>query len=213
MAKKKKRAPGGGRPPKGDFSKLAKPFSIRMPPEMRSQLKMAADASGRSENQELLRRVRNSFHEDRDKARDPAMRALCYLVAEIGNEMNMAGPDGERISYWLTDRFAFCAFKLAVDELLNSLEPKGKIKAPKMGRTEAENGLWCWDERTKSFQSPEDRAKFVFKYLRWSLLHNESQFDWLDGFPKDLKTSIERRFYGMEDARRDLGIMQRGDKA
>ena len=126
--------------------------------------------------------------------------------------MNVAQPDGQLLSYWLTDPFAFCAFKLAVGELLDFLKPKGEIKAPQIGRTGAENGLWLWDERTESFQSPEDRARFVFKYLRWSLLHNDSQFDWLEDFPKALKTIIESKFYGMEDARRDLMINQRGDK-
>ena len=57
MPLKRKRAPGGGRKPKGAFSKLTSPLSLRMPSDMRDELEAAAKASGKSVSQELLRRL------------------------------------------------------------------------------------------------------------------------------------------------------------
>ena len=57
MAKRMKRAPGAGRKPRGEFDQLTSPFSLRMPEDLREQLEAAAEKSGRSASQELLRRL------------------------------------------------------------------------------------------------------------------------------------------------------------
>ena len=120
--KKRKHAPGQGRKPKGDFSRLTVPFSVRMPATMRNELKKAARERGRTEGQELLSRLQGSFNREREKSRDPAMRALCFLFSELAVAVhgNMPEPD------WRSDPFLFRTIKIGIAKLLNALEPKGQ---------------------------------------------------------------------------------------
>src|SRR6516225_7182787 len=93
MAKRKtggrKRAPGGGRKPMGDFSGLTAVMSLRLSAEMRARLDTAARKTSRrlkrkwGISQELLRRVQGSFERERDEARDPALRAFFFLFSEL----------------------------------------------------------------------------------------------------------------------------------
>src|SRR5437868_406906 len=86
MIAKGKRAKGGGRKPKGPFSGLTSPLSIRMPKTLRENLESAAQASGKNISQELLVRLSNTFDRDREKAREPELRALCFLIAEAARQ-------------------------------------------------------------------------------------------------------------------------------
>jgi hypothetical protein len=133
MPKQKSRALGGGRKPQGEFARLGRPISVRMPDEMRKELERAAAESGRSVTQELLRRVQNSFYRDRERERDPALYGLLYLIGQIAEHISqvaLMSPNhrGSLGSRWRTDRFMFQAFKAAVEFLLNVLEePRGKL--------------------------------------------------------------------------------------
>src|SRR5436189_189765 len=84
-----KRAAGGGRKPRGEFEQLTVPFSVRMPDYLRKQLEAAARKSRRSTGQELLRRLDNSFSRDRDKQRDPGIRALGFLITLVAQDVNI----------------------------------------------------------------------------------------------------------------------------
>ena len=178
----KNRRAGGGRKPKGDFSKLVAPLSIRMPAEMRKQLEAAARANGRSLSQELLRRLRESFHRERDKARDPAMRALCFLMAETAHhavgyhKIKPHPPKGltleeaalgeitlEEIPMfdWRSNPFFYRAFKIAFIKLLNALEPQGEIKPPEV-----------------KFASAGQREEPGSLQRRWLESYNDPEFTW-----------------------------------
>src|SRR5262245_13977489 len=89
MAKRKTRAPGGGRKQRGEFSNLTVRFSMRMPENLRDQLEAEATASGRSASQELLRRLQNSLERDRDRQRDPALQGLLFFIAEIAEGVSL----------------------------------------------------------------------------------------------------------------------------
>jgi hypothetical protein len=127
----KKRAPGGGRKPQGDFSGLTKPLSIRLPDDLRAELEAAAGKSGKSVTQELLRRLNDSFHRDVAKQRDPASYALCFVLAELISLVNWnTGGDDATPSDWRKNPFAFKTIRLAFDRLMATFEPRGKVKAP-----------------------------------------------------------------------------------
>ena len=220
----KKRRAGGGRKPKGDFSKLVAPLSIRMPAEMRKQLEAAAKTNGRSLSQELLRRLRDSFHRERDKARDPAMRALCFLMAEtaqeaVGYHQLKPYPSRERVPMfdWRTNPFFFRAFKIAVGKLLDALEPIGKIEAPdvsvrlKLTAQQEEPGSlqrrWL-----KSYDNAETRGQVAAEHV-WNTLQRlpqlspeERERELQEDFGSDTVPPTSQELYGMIDAAHDLKI-------
>lgn len=225
MAKRKKLVRGAGRKPQGEFSQLTSPFSLRMPDDLRNQLEAAAKKSGRSASQELLKRLNSSFVRDRDIERDPAMRALCFLIAEAANLV--AGPftfneesKTETPQFnWRSDPFFYRAFKIAVSRILDALEPKGEIGPPKIQiNFSPQPGIATQTEANsvaallmQSFSSPEARADYAADYIlkwlitvpQWSLEDRENERRRLEatGLP-----SFLREFYGMSDAARDLSI-------
>jgi hypothetical protein len=58
---KRKRAPGGGRKPKGPIKGKSAALSTRITPELRQLLDDAAEEAGRSLSQEVELRLRASF--------------------------------------------------------------------------------------------------------------------------------------------------------
>jgi hypothetical protein len=60
---KRKRRPGGGRKP-GEFGKLGAVMSLRLPEDLRDQLKRAGKRNGRSMSAELIFRAKASFERD-----------------------------------------------------------------------------------------------------------------------------------------------------
>jgi hypothetical protein len=221
----KKRKPGGGRKPKGDFSRLTSPLTIRMPAEMRKQLEAAANKSGKNVTQELLRRLQNSFNRDREKSRDPALRALCFLIAEIAEGVVLPEPIRFPNAYplWRSNPFLFRAFKLAVGKLLDALEPPGEIQAPVT--LEPAEGvkipLGPLDQPEfllNKYVSPEALSNYVIADI-WTALHGttpaQTRYEEMRRAIK--QSNRDRRIdrfaydtYEMQDARRDLQI--RGER-
>lgn len=207
----RKRAPGGGRKPRGDFSGLTAPLSIRMPTEMRDQLRSAARARGRSVSQELLRRVQDSLHHDRDRARDPAMRALCFLIAQLACEVSgFVREDGTPLYDWHSVPFFFRAFKLAVGHLLDAIESGAEIRPPTMETVvDGEQADALNDVLFGSYQSPEARAKVAAETVL-RLLHRKPTLPKKESF--DLfGPYLSSTAYGMQDALRDLQTVVRRD--
>lgn len=128
----RKRAPGGGRKPIG--SSAARPLTIRIDDDLRGELAAAASnrakrnkrKSGWSLSQEILYRLRNSLNLDRESSRSPAIRAICFLIADMAARELYT----DRWQSWHRDPFAFAAFKAAVAELLDDLAPPGDVQPP-----------------------------------------------------------------------------------
>lgn len=234
---KRKRA---GRKPQGEFSKLDSPFSVRMPKSMRAELNAAAKKSGRTAGQELLGRLRNSFYRDRDKSRDPALRALCFLIGELAEAAATPGPlpvDKLR-PFWRTDPFLYRAFKLAVVKLLDALEPAGDVHAPiteefvrdlvEAQETELYSKLpsEMLKSMEKIYESPETLSSHIFSNI-WSGLLGVSSPD-AEIMKSEMREILSHKYphllgeidsmwkdelYGMQDARRDLQIKLKGEKS
>jgi hypothetical protein len=97
---------------------------------MRKKLEASSAQKGRSLTQEMLSRLNRSFDRERDEQRDPALGALCYLLAkvvEIASDNAWVAP-GSNKRDWIYDPFVFRATKLAFSKLLDMLEPKGEIR-------------------------------------------------------------------------------------
>jgi len=186
---------------------------------MRGELEAAAKANGTNISQELLRRLQNSFNRDREKARDPAMQALCFLIAETAQQTaGMSTPMRPR-QEWRTNPFYFRAFKIAVGKLLDALEPKGEIKPPidmQFKRAEEAGGLE--NEFLKSFGNPELRgtyaARSIWADLRNKPLYSREEDEAMKKRLRDRSESAYKRLvYGMPNAARDLQIeIERDDK-
>jgi Arc-like DNA binding dprotein len=224
---KRRRAPGGGRKPKGPISGLTSPLSVRMPPEMRSQLASAAKKRGVSFTQEILWRLRRSLSQNREDRRDRATRAYCFLISEIVDQIKLSAHFSEIVDHtklsadeleWYRNPFAFRAFRLGVAKLLEELEPAGESKSLYTElKPESLYEQWLFD----TFRTPEAAADMAAQYVLRDLLDPspskeawktavretvEQQFPARPDVAEELMEHFEASFYGMSDVRRDLGI-------
>ena len=222
MVAKRRRAKGGCRKPKGPFNDLTFPFSVRMPRALREELERAARASGKNPSQELLVRLSGTFSRDRDRAREPEMRALCFLIAEAARQaVAIPVPDklkSKKTLSWRNNPFFFRAFKIAVGQLLDGLEPTGTIEPPKMKfhikPTTKEAGtahVGALNDLIKSYETPEARGQYAAGYILNSLqtvphLSPEEREREIQQLREIASPAFEREFYGMVDAARDLQI-------
>jgi len=189
----KTRKPGGGRKPQGSISGLRSVMSVRMTDAMRKALVKAAKENRRSTTQELLGRLEWSFKEDRKNKRDPASRALGFLIAELAEYVHSGTAD------WRSDPHLFKAFKIAVPKLLDGLPmPAGKITPPPSPEAIAEHAV---EQTLAAFFAP---SKI---YKDWALLREQlgASLDQPDVLNKWLRYQ-ENIFYGNDNARRDLNI-------
>lgn len=221
MVAKRRRAKGGGRKPAGPFTDLTSPFSVRMPKPLREELDRAARASGKKAGQELLVRLSRTFSEDREKAREPEIRALCFLIAEAARQaVGVPIPDqlkSKKTLSWRKNPFYFRAFKIAVGQLLDALEPVGTIEAPnlkfhlKPTTKEAATRVGALNNLIKSYETPEARGQYAAGYILNSLetiphLSAEEREREIEQLREISSNAFWREFYGMSDAARDLRI-------
>ena len=180
---------------------------------MRARLDAAAQKKGWSLSQELLWRLRVSFEkENYADQRDPATRALSFLIAETAQRVHFCIP-----VEWHRDPFLFRAFKLAVATLLDALEPAGAAKSPlpEFSKGLKPHELQLIGDRWKT---PETAAAEAAKSTLNSLLLSahlvgdvKTRLQGLN-FPErpnvseELVKEFESEFYVMANARRDLGI-------
>jgi hypothetical protein len=184
---KRKRAPGGGRKPKGDFAGKAAWLSTRITPELRKNLDRAAKESGRSLSQEIERRLRDSFGIQRE--RNPFLRALFFSFALMARQM----PFSRELR---SDPFTFHAFKFAVIAFLERLAPPGQIVSP-----ESAEIVWPTDMHGL-VRSPD----VLGNSLAGMVWH---QLETVEPPPPDIAAKLPGDFssdYAYPQARRDLGI-------
>ncbi|MEZ5821640.1 MAG: hypothetical protein R3D82_12630 [Xanthobacteraceae bacterium] len=225
MVSKRRRAKGGGRKAAGPFTDLTSPFSVRMPKSLREELERVAQASGKNPSQELLVRLSRTFSEDREKAREPDIRALCFLVAEAARSVGLPVADQLRSTKslsWRNNPFFFRAFKIAVCQLLDALEPKGAIEAPeikwRVKPTSQQANTGALDDLINSFETPEARGRYAAGYILNSLhtiphLSPEERAQEIERLREISSPAFSREFYGMADAARDLRINDQEKKA
>jgi hypothetical protein len=109
----RKRAPGAGRKPQGEFAGKSVTFATRLTPMTRRELARAAEANGRSLSQEAERRLSASFKRLPGKARN---RALAFTVATLASRV-----EEETGLNWREDAFTGTALRYAVEMLLTFL--------------------------------------------------------------------------------------------
>jgi hypothetical protein len=217
MMARKKRAAGGGRKPRGEFSGLTLHVSMRMPEYLHKQLVREARNRKRSVTQELLRRLSESFDRDRERGRDPALRALLYKIGWI------AGAAAEDAYYpkdepdWRNEWYAFRAFKAAVKMFLDSLEEPSEpppisakdLKAKydrisELGRDERRRVLAAVHSKP-----PEKRAEMIISLLKMLSEHEPRLAEWeREKFRRhpELAEVEEREIYNLPKATKALEL-------
>jgi hypothetical protein len=160
----------------------------------------------------------------RRKQQHRSLRAFCYLVERLGEQIGSSRsidlihqiqpiPQNAALQdEWRTNPFRFEAFSVAVRSLLESLRPKGEI-APLYSPKQIEKGtnLPGFIESLKDiFSSPEKLAASAFADLWTRLLtsaqpRSEVETELMSANPW-LGEIIREEFYGLQDARRDLGL-------
>jgi hypothetical protein len=98
MAKTRKRAPGGGRKPKGEFAGKTATITTRVQPDTRDALEEAAQASGRSLSQEVEFRLKAGLRKPTQAER--RNQALGHAIGFMAEEL-------EKVTgrIWLDDPF------------------------------------------------------------------------------------------------------------
>jgi hypothetical protein len=222
MAKGRKRASGGGRKPDPHKKVM---FSMRLNPELMGALKQATQTWPGRKVSTFAEYLLNKGLRDREESkRDPAMRALSFVIAETAHQVvgihrfNSETKQEMSPFSWRSDPFFYRAFKLAVGQILDALEPKGEIKSPKLRTLDPEAvsdpliAQWV-----QSFETPEARAEAAADHVlsalatmpSWTTDERERARHELErlGLP-----SLLRQFYQMADAAEDLKPEPRSGK-
>jgi hypothetical protein len=212
-----------GRKPKGQFTGKLANFSTRIRVETRKALEREATETGQSISQLAERLLVDGLAARRDRKKDRAIRAVCFLISEAAQHVGGYRPDDEKnqmLKKWRTDPFFYRAFRIAISRILEALEPPGEIKPPQIKveleidpKAEKRQGfpefLQSWVD---SFKSPEARGKHTADYILTSLARIPQLSD--DEIEEQIKhfraigspESMIDEVYGMPNAARDLRV-------
>jgi hypothetical protein len=117
---KKRRGPA----PQGDYAGKAKTINTRVTPDLRGWLERAAKKSGRSLSQEIETRLRRTFREEDDLAKQfgsaDAARVFQTIAITLNMIRNPENPDAD----WLHDPYAFVLAADAIHQALYLVRPK-----------------------------------------------------------------------------------------
>jgi hypothetical protein len=149
MAARKKRAPGGGRKPRGDIHGKSATLSTRITHETRLALETEANLSGQSISQIAERMIVLGLDVRHERSQDNPVQALCYVIGQLSQLIcNQPGMD-------LTDPFFWRACALAIQNFMDNAAPEGEARPPadlQEGRRSAFAG---------PIDTPEARAKWA----------------------------------------------------
>jgi hypothetical protein len=186
-----------------------------MPDDLRAELEKSANKKGWSLSQELLWRVRSSYNKQREREEEwRSTRAICYLIGEIAKSVGYFEP-----SKWHRSHFAFRAFRLAVAQLLEDMEPPADAHNPyepiieNYRKQGSKLFLAIADKLAPMYKTPETTADATAKRLIEEVVHprlEEDVFKYLRNHPHPLVKNVAEatmdNIYGMADVRRDLGV-------
>ena len=139
----KKRAPGAGRKPRGEFKGKSATLTTRIMPETRAAMERAAQKSGRSLSQEVERRLNDSVRNERNRRSD--VRALAEAVAMVAEQVEKATG-----KHWLQDAFTGEALRGGIETLVRHFAPHSARVIPPKDEEAAARVLPEASERDRS---------------------------------------------------------------
>jgi hypothetical protein len=174
---------------------------------------------GRSLTQELLWRLQSSYRKQhQEEFQPPATRAICFLIGNMTGQLTFSEHQDRDLALWHRSPFQFRAFRLAVTQLLEALEPRGDMQnpyGPLLERLRDED-VPFWSVQMATFlRTPETLAEWLVSSILGQMLNPRSDLEASirkagSGLPdSDLKRYSEYlldSLYGIADAKRDLEI-------
>ena len=149
-----------GRKPKGEFAGKLANFSTRIQPETRKALEKEAKATGQSISQLAERLLITGLAERKASEKDRALHALCFLIGELAHRIVGTLPHD-----WRSDPFFYEAFKIAVRQVLDALDPPGAKEhgeyTVRIRGSLSATQTAAIQHYADSFETPEARAEYV----------------------------------------------------
>jgi hypothetical protein len=139
----RKRSPGGGRKPVGEFKGKTATITTRVTPETRTALDRRAKGHSRSLSQEIERALREWVYQERGHAH---VRGLAHAITLLIRTM-----EGTTQGRWLDDPFTCQAVRLGIETLLFHFGPQG---APAVPASVAAASAKMPPEAADRFQTP-----------------------------------------------------------
>jgi TraY domain len=121
----KKRAPGAGRKPRGEFKGKTATLTTRITPETRAALERAAEKSRRSLSQEVEHRLDYSIRRDYEHNRDRHIRGLAETIAILTHWVERATQ-----KRWIDDPFTAEALRRGIEFLVFHFGAPGTPEVP-----------------------------------------------------------------------------------
>jgi predicted transcriptional regulator len=119
----KKRAPGAGRKPRGEFKGKSATLTTRITPGTRAAMERAAQKSGRSLSQEVECRLDASLAKEHN--RTPDVLALAEAVSQVTEKVQQATAKN-----WREDAFTGEAIRHGIDFLIRHFAARGTAVIP-----------------------------------------------------------------------------------
>jgi hypothetical protein len=192
MARKRKRAPGGGRKPTGPIHGKTEAFSTRIKLETRKALLAEKKRTGQSVSQIAEQMIELGLQTMRERERDNPMLALGFLIDQL--VIRIADLRNDKDYRWRTDPFLFRSLQEAIHELMNRLAPAGKPVASS-------------DLREGPLSTPHERGGWAVESV-WSLFlySRTGRVDWTKSkpVPAHIIAKIETTIEAFERARTTL---------
>lgn len=213
MSGTRKRAPGAGRKPRGEYAGKTATITTRITPAVRAGLEREARRNGRSLSQEIEKRLDDSLKAGNRKLQDrawglPRHKALAAVLANVLQRAeDWTGIEGFDGRDYRRDPFTFEVGRLAFALLLERLRPVGEVVAPsdvlahveRMKATQPASAS-MWDQ----FATPEGRALSIAGGLFDQLMRTESP-------PPDHPGNEHYAdgYYRFPKIRQDLGLKEK----
>lgn len=201
-----KRAPGGGRKPKGPIKGNREPLNLRVTPQLKQSLQREADRAGHSVSQEVQLRLETSLKSGRKQKQDDVARVRRALSTMI--ESCVVEP----IEYmtgasWSRNRFTAEAIRVALDKLMMEIKGRlaldGPIKVPKTIKDR-----FLSHKQGKAVQEAADQLATPDGLADAIVAGFMDQFDGIRNLPPPRKgRQFSDTFYLVIQLRRDLGLM------
>jgi TraY domain len=121
----KKRAPGAGRKPRGEFKGKTATLTTRITPETRAALERAAEKTNRSLSQEVEHRLDYSIRRDYEHNRNRHIRGLAEAIAILTHWVERATQ-----KRWIDDPFTAEALRRGIEFLVFHFGAPGTPEVP-----------------------------------------------------------------------------------
>jgi hypothetical protein len=208
--KKRKRAPGGGRKPRGEYANRRASFTMRMSQELRNRLDRECGQSGRVLSQEVEHRLQESFAWPIKMQKEwgpPHIMALARLVVQVARAVEGAVGASFNATHdglaWHRNRFTHAALTVALNAVLEHFKPGGKLSVPKAVKASAARFARVDPDRSaEHYRRPET----VGLSCGGGVIVDLQVMDLPQPGEYPPQTRYADAFYRMERVRHDLGI-------